>query len=178
MEATRNGLDWIALADGYDAGFSSDWISAFNNGLITVSMFKHHEINLTDKFAVGDTLLIRFKLFSNTFITGWGWAINYMAIQEEPLAAEVPYGGSYNFNVYPNPAKQRVSIDYQVASSSNVYVTVFDPLGRVLLNDHLGQKAAGDYSYGLHLNEGLSGFYIIQLQVGSESRKKKLLVLR
>ncbi|VAX28834.1 Glycosyl hydrolase, BNR repeat precursor, partial [hydrothermal vent metagenome] len=78
----NNGTEWIYLDDGYDARWNSDWLNAYNGGLPgTESMYKSHSINLLDKFSPGDTVLFRFRLFADQFVSSWGWSIDNLVIQ-------------------------------------------------------------------------------------------------
>ncbi|MFA4923945.1 MAG: hypothetical protein WC557_07120, partial [Ignavibacteriaceae bacterium] len=77
VEGSKGG-DWLPLLPGYDCrSDSARWLAAFDAGLSgTPSMFKTHTVNLLDKFNAGDEILIRFRLFADQFVDGWGWAID------------------------------------------------------------------------------------------------------
>ena len=51
--------------------------SNFNSNVSPDSPFTEHiSINLLNKFNHGDKILIRFRLFADEFVTGWGWVID------------------------------------------------------------------------------------------------------
>ena len=81
VEGTRDGITWIPLAPGYDSGSSPTWLNAYNSGGNgNSSMFEHHEIDLLATFDPGEQIFIRFRMFSDSNVTGWGWAIDNLAI--------------------------------------------------------------------------------------------------
>ena len=72
-----NGKTWTPLADGYDASFDSTaWLPRFESGAGETALFRTHEFVLKDIFPVGEIVLLRFRLFSDANINGWGWAID------------------------------------------------------------------------------------------------------
>jgi photosystem II stability/assembly factor-like uncharacterized protein len=83
VEGSTDGATWIPLADGYDAGYDPVWLTAFNLGTPGDStMYRHHEVNLLNTFSAGQTILVRFRLFADPGVTGWGWAIDNLEIQD------------------------------------------------------------------------------------------------
>jgi hypothetical protein len=55
----------------------------------------------SDKISAGDTLLVRFRLFSDPFANGWGWVIEDLKIS--PLVDAVKEVTNQQLKVYPNP---------------------------------------------------------------------------
>ncbi len=83
--------------------------------------------------------------------------------------------------IYPNPARERVAIDFHLNSSALVDLTVMNPLGETIYNS-LDMVSTGPHT--LQLGEGQSysipaGVYIIKLNVGEkESYTIKLVKLK
>ncbi|MEI9919050.1 MAG: T9SS type A sorting domain-containing protein [Bacteroidota bacterium] len=83
------GTTWIAIADGYDCAYNSTWKDLWNNNFDgtnstavgTPALYRPHEFNMLDKFSAGDEVAIRFRLYSDPFSAGWGWAIDNLKIQ-------------------------------------------------------------------------------------------------
>ena len=82
VEATRDGFNWVPLADGYDARANQQWLNAFNSGTSNIgeSMYVQHEIDVLDTFSPGDQVFIRFRLWADGGVTGWGWAVDDIQI--------------------------------------------------------------------------------------------------
>ena len=89
VEGTKDGMNWIPLADGYDCRYDATWLNAYNSSSsISESLFRNHEINLLNKFNAGDQIMIRFRLFADGFVTGWGWVIDDLEIQGRIVGVE------------------------------------------------------------------------------------------
>jgi Secretion system C-terminal sorting domain len=93
----NNGIDWLAVADGYDSRQQQSWLNFYNGEMDSdgnslaigdKSLFKNHEIDLTanGNFVAGDTLLIRFRVYADPLAHGWGWAIDNLKIQIDEKA--------------------------------------------------------------------------------------------
>lgn len=93
-----NGTTWQPLLDGYDCTDDRTWQQTYEDGISgndseavgNEGLFRDREINLQNTFEAGEEILIRFRLFSDPFARGWGWAIDNLFIQtEKPLEAPV-----------------------------------------------------------------------------------------
>ncbi|WP_430812625.1 MULTISPECIES: VPS10 domain-containing protein [unclassified Carboxylicivirga] len=86
VEATRDGINWLPLKDGYDVNAFDKWKEFASGGISAIpkneSLFADHTINLHDSFAPGDVILLRFRLYSDEAKTGYGWVIDDLKIQE------------------------------------------------------------------------------------------------
>jgi photosystem II stability/assembly factor-like uncharacterized protein len=90
VEATKDGVNWMPLADGYDARKDTAWLSAYiGSDSGDSSLFRTQSINLLDTFSGGDTILIRFRLYADANTNGWGWAIDNLVIQEGYIPVEL-----------------------------------------------------------------------------------------
>ncbi len=88
-EATTDGINWVPLSEGYDSKYDQTWSNNFNSNISPDSaLFREHHINLLDKFNPGDKILIRFRLFADEFVTGWGWVIDNINVQQFVLSTK------------------------------------------------------------------------------------------
>ena len=190
-----NGNGWLPLIDGYDSRADSKWLDAFNNNsTVDSSMFKSHTINLLNTFNAGDTILIRFRLFSDQFVTGWGWAIDNLAIQDQFVGVEDEGISPLKFNLnqnYPNPFNPATTIQYTIANVQTLHATsqratsqrivqlkVYDVLGRevaVLVNK---KQSPGNYEVKFNGENLPSGIYFYKLQYGSFHQTRKMILLK
>ena len=79
---------------------------------------------------------------------------------------------------YPNPFNPTTTIGYELPSSSNISLHVFDVLGRevvTLVNTH---QAAGHYSVMFNGSNLPSGMYFYRLTAGTFSQTKRLLLVK
>lgn len=181
VEGTKDGISWTKLIDGYDAAKHNEWLQAYNSGsTIDDSFFKKNEIDLTDTFEPGDVILIRFRLFADAFVNGWGWAIDNLVIQDESVNVEDEIN-PIQFNVsqnYPNPFNPSTRIEFSIPQSSNVELKIYDSLGQlvdILLNDEL---SPGFHSIEWNASKYASGLYFYQINSSTFSETKKMLLLK
>jgi hypothetical protein len=82
------------------------------------------------------------------------------------------------YNNYPNPFNPTTNIPFYLPSRSATTLKIFDALGKevaVLVNKEL---PAGSYTYQWNAGNKTSGVYFYQLQAGTFTETKKLLLLR
>ena len=120
VEGSKNwGKSWFSLADGYDSRLFAPWETAYNsstdgmNSLATGSdqLLHSHSIlfSPSGNAAAGDTLLLRFRLFSDPFANGWGWIIEDLNIRPFVTSAEQLDSGS-DIKIYPNPGRGEIRL--------------------------------------------------------------------
>ncbi|MGE0770730.1 MAG: hypothetical protein AB7K37_03380 [Cyclobacteriaceae bacterium] len=89
-EASKDGGNtWLNIGNGYDSRDFEPWLTKYNSSLdgnISTavgdpSLYRPRELNLLQKFSPDDVVIIRFRLFSDPFAAGWGWAIDKLRIQ-------------------------------------------------------------------------------------------------
>jgi hypothetical protein len=185
VECTKDGLNWLPLADGYDARLHNNWLNAYNGSQSgNQSMYQNTTYNLLDTFEAGDEILIRFRLFADAFVTGWGWAIDNLQIQ--PIINDVndfvfPTSFSLEQN-YPNPFNPSTTIKYSLPNSGHVSIKIFDTIGRevtTLINE---VKNAGSYTINFDassVSQGISsGVYFYRIESADFVDVKKMLLLK
>ena len=171
VEGTTDGINWLALAPGYDSRTDSKWSEAYNaqiNG--DQSMYKNHEVNLLDTFNPGDILFIRFRLQSDGFVTGWGWAIDNIIIQQNVVTAigETPYP---DFVLYPNPAQEKLVVS--VRNSRKIdQVQILDLSGKTLYSRVFYPNRM---QIEINIGELRKGVYIIRIQSGDKVRSVRFI---
>ena len=73
VEGTTDGVNWIPVADGWDARAYPEWQSAYFSGTTpTTSLLRRRTLDLHDHFQWGDTVLLRFRLYADGAANGWG----------------------------------------------------------------------------------------------------------
>jgi Secretion system C-terminal sorting domain len=178
LEASTNGLDWVPLEDGYNARRYPEWASAWAaNTIGSRSLLQHHEINLLDKFAAGDTLLFRYRLYSNASIAGWGVALDYVAIQEEPTGLAKTAGKEFLF-AYPNPTTADVTARYSNTGPSVVLLEVLDLSGKIIHSQSGSHLTRGTQETFIPLRSVPPGAYIVRLSTVDGVRTTKIMVRR
>ncbi len=107
-----NSTIWQPFLDGYDSNADPTWRSTYVNSISgnnstaagSPRLYRDRTIDMLENgnFVEGDTVLVRFRLFSDPFAVGWGWAIDNLRIQDTQVAIE-EFVEEQDFLVYPNP---------------------------------------------------------------------------
>jgi Secretion system C-terminal sorting domain len=141
VEGSKDGgVTWKPLADGYDSRDNSIWLSKFNsstdsnNNSTAVgdpSLFKQRTIDMTGNgnFASGDEIVIRFRIFTDQLVHGWGWAIDNLKIQIDDTPPTILHNHLDFFNlssptlvittkVSDNSGVSKLYVDYKIKSGS------------------------------------------------------------
>ncbi|MCF6361301.1 MAG: T9SS type A sorting domain-containing protein [Cyclobacteriaceae bacterium] len=176
VEATKDGLNWIPIEDGYDASAQAKWQTAYTSSAeVTYGLYVNHAINLTNKFSVGDTLLFRFRMFSNAQNVGWGWSVDNIYIQTEPLGVEKASEVSA-YSIYPVPSKGDFTIDYELTGSTEVLIEIMTVTGQKIKTYDLGQKTSGSYRFKLEDYTLENGVYIFSLRTKTGISSQRVLI--
>jgi hypothetical protein len=142
------GTTWKPLIDGYDSSSQSSWNSLFNSSfsgqnsdaIPTKDLFVKREFGLLDNgnFNAGETILIRFRLFSDPYSNGWGWIIDNLAIQDFGTAANQELISSGEIEFFPNPAKGRLNLEIQAKMNiQNLSLKVYSSSGVLVYNQFI-----------------------------------------
>jgi hypothetical protein len=92
--SSDGGVTWIPIADGYDSRSHADWLNRYNSsssgnnstGVGDAALYKSRTLSMLNKFQANDEVVIRFRLYSDPFARGWGWAIDNLRIQIDQTA--------------------------------------------------------------------------------------------
>jgi hypothetical protein len=147
VEGSRNfGKTWFSLADGYDSRLVSSWESSYNSTVVgqnstfkgIESMLQKHTIfyRPSDKISAGDTLLLRFRLYSDPFANGWGWLIEDLKIN--PLIDAVEVIGNDPVKAFPNPGGGLIKITSDRVGNETgkpQHYSIFNSSGICIINN-------------------------------------------
>ena len=176
LEATKNGVDWLPISPGYDATRKPDWQTAFTaNTPGSRSLMQDQVWEITPVFAPNDTLLFRFRMFSDANVSGWGWALDDLYIQQVPTGLENSTVSGVTAS--PNPTSGEVTISYQLATAAQVQVEVLSPVGQSVMSVDRGVQDAGRQETKLSLR-GSAGVYLVRVSAGGQSAGVVRVVLR
>lgn len=167
------GKTWFGLADGYDSRLIPSWLTAYNNSIVgqnstftgIESMLVRHTIfyKPSDKISAGDTILIRFRLYSDPFANGWGWIIEDLKIN--PLIDAVEKTDYNPVKIYPNPGSGLIKITGGNEGSKSMRYSIFNSAGLCIKSDmtlensetltDISDHPAGIYIIVLYRDEGI-----------------------
>lgn len=95
----------------------------------------------------------------------------------EVTITEVPKEFALSQN-YPNPFNPSTMINYQLPTSSNVTLTVYDAIGKVMTTLVNEVKEAGNYSVQFDASYLSSGVYFYTITAGNFTATKKLTLMK
>lgn len=180
VEASKGG-EWIPLLPGYDCRSDASWLNAYNSGAAGApSMFKTHTVNLLDKFNAGDEILIRFRLFADQYVDGWGWAIDNLKIQEGLVGVEnetMPTQFELSQN-YPNPFNPSTVIKYALPKEEKVTLKVYNNVGELVATLVNEVQSVGVHQVTFNASRLASGVYFYKIEAGAFNQTKKLILMK
>jgi ABC-type transport system substrate-binding protein len=163
------GVTWKPLENGYDIFGVPAWSSAFaslSNGNSGLYITKTIDIRESGDFLADDEILIRFRLFSNSTINGWGWTIDNLFIQD--IITDTEKALTTLVDVYPNPFKESITI--RLERSGSTQVQLMNLQGQPLCEKNFEQ--AGTYTIDA---KGLAdGLYLVRISHGESTLIKKV----
>ncbi|MCB9052827.1 MAG: T9SS type A sorting domain-containing protein [Lewinellaceae bacterium] len=93
---------------------------------------------------------------------------------ENPAKAAV----TANVNVYPNPATNRMTLDYTLLKDGNVRIELRDKEGNLVKVVEEGQKSAGDYSLPVDATTLQDGVYYLTIISQGQQTAQKVVVAK
>lgn len=177
VEATLDGIHWSPIAPAYSASRNSSWLTTYTNGAKgTYAQLIDQEINLLTSLSAGDKALFRFRLTANTNTQAWGWAIDFVAIQEEPTEAEYTNTALSAPEVFPNPTQVDPTVRYTLHKKTDVSIELMNTLGQKLLVKQHKQLSVGDHSEKISISTLFKGTYLIVLRTEENSQTVRLVI--
>ena len=186
VEGSKDGSTWLPLVDGYDSRSDPDWLNAWNSSQSgNSSLFRHRSLDLLNTFDWGDTILVRFRLFADAGVHGWGWAVDNLSIQVgSPTGVNDAPGRRFVLDQnYPNPFNPSTSIRYVLPRSGKVSLRIYDQRGRLVRTLVDGAEEAGEWTvvWDGRSEDGMrvsSGVYLYQLKAGELVEHRKMTLVK
>jgi len=172
VEGSKDGGNtWSRFLDGYDiVGGLASWIVSFNSGLNgNTSMYRTRVVDMTNNgnFQPGDQVIIRFRLFSNETINGWGWAIDNLFIQDPVTSIESSLS---RLIIYPNPVTENfIILEADPVTFTTARVELISVQGQALYTENL-DTSAGKIRHHVDLSHLPAGVYVVRIQ-GNQGEK-------
>jgi hypothetical protein len=181
-----HGRTWLPLASGYDSGAYPLWKNSYNKefdyndlslAVGTPDWFIKREINLLENgnFEANDTILVRFRLFSDPHANGWGWAIDNLRIQS-PTSATSTILSPGNISVYPNPFNDIINVNLQVNKNiEELAVEIFNLYGQKI-SSVKNRNVFGEITIKTDLSNLSNGMYFVVVKEnGKQVNSQKII---
>ena len=168
------GLSWKPLIDGYDSNAQKSWAVLYaknvsgNNStsIATKDLFVKREFELlaNGNFKAGETIRIRFRLYSDPYSHGWGWIIDNLAIQDYKDAVSSLSLSSGEVLIYPNPASNQVNLQIMAREDiPDFLLKVYDTKGAIVYNQHYSTDGLS-FQTNMDVSQFNSGLYLFVLE--------------
>ena len=177
VEASKDGVYWKELIDGYDSDADPAWRTAYNTGAFgNPNLIRDRQINFSPHFNVGDTVKVRFRMFSDDLTVSWGWMVDDLYIQKDlPVVQGIEFTElDKNISIYPNPTSGEFSIDFNDTWEGDVDCKITDIFGRSIYSNILDNKSSNS-SHRIDIRDSNDGVYIVQLVQGEKKTMKKII---
>lgn len=174
--------DWVTI-DRYDARRFQEWRNAYdNNTNPTKSLFRDQRLDLFDgplnSFVQGDEILLRFSMYTDPEVEGYGWIVDDIRFNHEPeivlnVSNDLPEEALI---VYPNPIESMANFNYTLETSGMVRISMLDMKGaevNVLVD---GRKQKGSYQMQVDASELQAGTYFVKMETTKGSTVEKVIV--
>lgn len=177
IEASKDGITWTPLTAGYDFNYDQDWASSGKSyeSIPNHGDYSHHYIDLHEFFNPKDVILIRFRLLSDEYTTGWGWSIDNLQIQDDNFSETEKDDLEFEITLYPNPSNGSFNVKIDDPFMGELEIRVSDLSGRVFYNTRV-DKNLGNYKVRQSVDFPNTGIFIVTLSMDDREISKKLLV--
>ena len=166
------GKTWLPLADGYDSRSNTIWETNYNKNMddqvsTTVGVpdwYVNRQIDMLENgnFNSGDTILIRFRLYSDPYAHGWGWTIDNLRIQTPVSNNEIQLT-TQNIMIYPNPFNNSLNIDLTAQNRiENLKIEIVNIYGQTMSNNSFSD-ISGSFSKNVDLQFLSDGMYLLMI---------------
>ncbi len=188
VEGSKDGGNtWHAFEDGWDCRLYPVWEDHFTalqyqqGNLSTAvpdeSAMRTHVIDLLapEEFDGGDIIIVRFRLYSDPYFAGWGWAIDNLEIGPSVSSGEYAIQPDA-IDLYPNPTGGSLHLNMQLNREvETLEIGLHDMLGREIFSESHPQPGL---SFSRHFNlEGLpNGVYLMRFSSGEAVHMKKIIL--
>ena len=168
------GSSWKPLTNGYNSKLHDSWYKLFtgsiskNNSTAVPNkdLFVNHEIELlaNGNFVAGDTILVRFRLYSDPYSHGWGWIIDNLNIQDFVSDSSAIAISSGEVTFYPNPASTRVNVRFQTKNVlGRIILKAFNSLGQLVYSRQI-EVGANTFQTDIDVSHLSHGLYLFSVE--------------
>lgn len=154
------GKTYLVTAETYGSGATSGQdmvVGASGTGLPGTSIAFYASENSTNWYRAGKTPMVRMNLTPG-------------------LVSTSKLDGTVKVNLYPNPAKDAVVVDYNTAFAGDVTISIVDLAGKTVYNNTVANQEAGNNKAELNVSNLTSGIYQVVINANNSTITKKLVI--
>jgi hypothetical protein len=174
---------WISTGDSTPAAFLSSQGARNQNILFPIGsvygLYEQYYVDLAPY--AGQNIFIGFRYNMNTAVNGYYVQVDDVELTGTvgitPIGTLIPEQFALKQN-YPNPFNPSTKINFDLAKSTNVKITIFNSLGQIVMNVFDGFKPAGSYQAEFNGNTLSSGTYYYKLETEFFTETKKMQLIK
>ncbi len=121
----------------------------------------------------GEVINVRFRGY-----TGDG-ELSDMAIDDititEMTSIETNSHFNSDINIFPNPSNGIFTVTFSDETKNDIKLKVYDPLGRIIISDHINPELSGNNSFEIDLSQYSKGIYYLFVKNGDSISKDKII---
>ena len=194
-----NGIIYEVTPDG-DFEFIAEtntWTSGANDAASLQTLVFPNPVPLEAGKTYLATALSSFDAFSiatsgsssigTTFLYGdlgsagieWYWAPSTVMVRmnfDPSLSTAEEMQANLNVSLFPNPAQEFTTLDFELRNAANVAIDVSDITGKVVYAESLSNLSEGKHSININTQPFAEGVYFVNLRNGNNVTSKKLVI--
>ena len=95
----------------------------------------------------------------------------------EPGPFPTPIGNkSVNLHLFPNPATNSITVDFALAATNDVQITISDIAGRTVFTKSLGARMIGNHQEQIDCSVLPEGFYFVTVDAGYQKQTGRIVI--
>ncbi|CAN5629773.1 hypothetical protein BH23BAC1_BH23BAC1_42280 [soil metagenome] len=173
-----DGQTWLPLAPGYDSRKRDVWLQHYlsdmdgdnSQAVGNPSLFRRDSIDLLETFEPGEIIHIRFRLFADASVYGWGWAIDDLNIQGTPRQLRE------GLVIRNNPTNGPIIIEIPLQENLPLAEVIVYNIQGSRIFSRIYQNPNSRFIQEYDFSMLAPGVYILHLQAGEIRTSKRIIV--
>ncbi len=167
------GKNWKTIAR-YDAQAHTEWKNAFESNSANPELYKPRSFLLNDYFNEGDTVFLRFRLFADAFINGWGWSIDNLTVDLVTSTKNV-LAQKNKMHLFPNPVGKSTTLRLDLEKDSQALIEVYQMDGKLVRSVHSGPLPAGQSELKIQMRGLPAGNYFVRANLNGQTINRRFI---
>jgi len=147
----------------------------------------HHREIVLDEYCgqPAHDINFRFRTVTDEASSLFGWFIDDLSITvgsivaEQPMNTDSPYPESFSLSsIYPNPFNPETTITFELPSTENITMQIFNTHGQLVEVIADGTHPPGIHQVTFNGKSLASGLYFCRMNAGNYTQTRKLLLLK
>lgn len=168
VEASKDLVNWVSVGI-YDENSFSDWVNINTASQVSESQFKNTTLDFPSKFNLGDEVVVRLRLTTDTSDNRFGWLIKSI-VPTSSLGTSDAIKGN-DMLISPNPAGEKTTLYLPSNLKGNVIVGIYDASGKLIKSISQTSKSTID----LNVSNFQKGVYLILVKTSEGNKALKLM---